>query len=57
MRMTLDEYKARFSDRPQPVPLEYAGQWLAWNEDCTEILAHGSDMSERFDNDDHQIAR
>ena len=49
MQMTLDEYNTRFPDRPPPVPLEYAGQWLAWNEDCTKILAHGGDMSEVHD--------
>lgn len=46
MRMTPDEYRARFPDRPPPVPLEYAGQWLAWNEDHTEILAHGRSIRE-----------
>ena len=49
MQMTLAEYAARFPDRPPPVPLEYAGQWIAWNEDCTEIVAHGSDFTEVHD--------
>jgi hypothetical protein len=46
MQMTLEEYKARFPERPLPVPLEYAGKWIAWNEDCTEIVAHGATLSE-----------
>ncbi len=49
MQMTRDEYRSRFPDRPTLVPLEYAGQWLAWNEDCTEILAHGDSLSEVHD--------
>ena len=39
MRMTLEEVKKRFPDRPKPAPLEFAGQWVAWNEDHTEIVA------------------
>jgi hypothetical protein len=46
MRMTPEEYRQRFPDRPPPVPLEYAGQRLAWNEDHTEILALGSSIGE-----------
>jgi hypothetical protein len=44
MAMTLDEYTKRFPDRNLPVPAEYAGQWVAWNQDCDEILSHGDDM-------------
>lgn len=35
------------SDQPIPraAPLEYAGQWVAWNPKRTEILAHGPDMA------------
>ena len=25
---------------PGPAPVEYAGQWVAWNESQTEIVAH-----------------
>ena len=25
--------------------MEFSGQWLAWNQDRTEILAHGDDMA------------
>jgi len=45
MQMTLDEFTARFPDRARPVSAEYAGQWIAWNEDRTTILAHGGDMA------------
>jgi len=46
MQMTLDEYVRRFPDRLPPIPAEYAGQWVAWNEHRTEILAHGQQMPE-----------
>jgi hypothetical protein len=44
--MTVEEYRKRFPDRQPPVPLEYAGQWLAWNRDCTQILAHADTLDE-----------
>ena len=28
-----------------PTPPEYAGQWVAWNEDHTRIIAHGEDLA------------
>jgi hypothetical protein len=46
MKMTLEEYAARFPGRRPPVPAEYAGQWLAWNNDESEIVAHGTNMTE-----------
>jgi hypothetical protein len=46
MRMKLRDYTARFPGRPEPVPAEHAGEWVAWNEDCTGILAHGIRMDE-----------
>jgi len=46
MQISFSEFSARFADRAPPVPREYAGQWVAWNEDCTEILSHGQDLRE-----------
>ncbi len=46
MQISLGEFSARFANRTKPVPREYAGQWVAWNEDCTEILSHGQDLRE-----------
>jgi hypothetical protein len=46
MRLTLEEAKKRFPDGPRPTPLEYAGQWVAWNKDRTSILAHGAKFGE-----------
>ncbi len=28
------------------VPLEYAGKWIAWSDDWTEIVASGIDVAE-----------
>lgn len=49
MQMTLEEYKKRFPDRPEPIPMEYAGKWIAWNEDRSMIVAHGERFGEVFD--------
>lgn len=35
-------------DRPKPPPVEDAGQWVAWNQEQTEIVAHGHSLSEAF---------
>lgn len=32
--------------RPKSAPSEYAGQWVAWNRDRNEIIAHGSDVAQ-----------
>lgn len=32
--------------RPPPAPIEYAGQWVAWNREQTEIVAHGEKLVE-----------
>lgn len=32
--------------RPKPAPVEYAGQWVAWNRQQSEIVAHGNDLAE-----------
>ena len=35
------------SQKPLPdVPLEYAGKWIAWNDERTEIVASGQDIAE-----------
>lgn len=44
MQLRLEEYRRRFPDRPEPPPAEYAGQWIAWNEQRTKIIAHGDDL-------------
>uniref|UniRef100_A0A7C2PAD8 DUF5678 domain-containing protein n=1 Tax=Schlesneria paludicola TaxID=360056 RepID=A0A7C2PAD8_9PLAN len=33
-------------NRPQPAPLEYVGQWVAWNREMNRIVAHGDDVAE-----------
>ena len=34
------------SRRPKPAPVEYAGQWVAWNREQSEIVAHGAVLAE-----------
>jgi hypothetical protein len=46
MHMTLAEYAIRFPERGEPVPAQYAGQWIAWNMDRTAVVACGTDMCE-----------
>ena len=46
MRITLEQVKRQFPDRPKPAPSELAGQWVAWNSDHTEIVAHGPTFGE-----------
>ncbi len=29
---------------PPPAPIEFAGQWVAWNKQRTEIVAHDKDL-------------
>lgn len=41
--MKLDEYLARFPDQRKPVPPEFSGLWISWNEDLTEIMSSGTD--------------
>lgn len=45
--MYLNPSDPRLSDprRPKPAPVEYAGQWVAWNEDRTAIFAHDNDVA------------
>ena len=31
---------------PRPTPVEFAGQWVAWKKDRSEIVAHGNNASE-----------
>jgi hypothetical protein len=33
-------------ERPVAVPIEYAGQWIAWNQSQTRILAAGRTLPE-----------
>jgi hypothetical protein len=30
----------------QPVPIEYAGKWIAWDHESTQILGSGRTLSE-----------
>jgi hypothetical protein len=32
--------------RPSPAPAEFAGQWVAWNVERTQIIANGRTIAE-----------
>jgi Family of unknown function (DUF5678) len=49
MQMTLEEFHKRFPGHPEPAPMEYAGQWVAWSDDRTQIVAHGRDFGAVLD--------
>ena len=34
----------------RPVPLEYAGKWVAWDSDHSQILAHSDSIQELWQN-------
>jgi len=46
MPMTVDEFRVRFPGRSGLIPAEYAGQWIAWNDDRSEIVANGEDLND-----------
>jgi hypothetical protein len=46
MQLTLKEAEKRSPNGPKPVPLEYAGRWIAWNMDRTNIVAHSANLGE-----------
>jgi hypothetical protein len=33
------------SIHPRPAPIEFSGQWVAWNRQRTQIIAHGPTMA------------
>ncbi len=45
--MFLEPNDPRLNDprRPKPAPAEYAGQWVAWDRDRKQIVAHGNDVA------------
>ena len=43
---TLDPRQHTQPDQVPVVPLEYAGQWLAWTRDLKRIVAHGTTLDE-----------
>lgn len=48
MSMLLAENNAQLSGRLPLIPLELAGHWLAWNDDRSQIVAHGSVYADVF---------
>lgn len=48
-RMTAEEYRQRYPDRPEPVATELLGKWLAWDSTGTRIIAHADTLPELVD--------
>jgi hypothetical protein len=46
MAMTLQQFASKYPDRPRPIPVEYRGQWIAWDADRRQIVSNGSDFKE-----------
>ena len=38
--------KLAVPSRPKVAPVEYAGQWIAWNKDETAVIAHGPNVAQ-----------
>lgn len=36
-------------NRPPPAPIEFAGEWVAWNQAHNEVVAHGDDLEAVYD--------
>jgi hypothetical protein len=46
MAMSLSDFANKYPARAAPISVDYAGQWIAWDADRREIVAHGLDMPE-----------
>jgi hypothetical protein len=42
MRISIAKARVLFANRPAPAPQEYAGEWIAWSPDRSQIVAHGN---------------
>jgi len=40
-----DDPRLQDPNRPKAAPIEFAGEWVAWDEERTEIIAHGDDVA------------
>jgi hypothetical protein len=43
--ITLVEYGEKHPDGPPLIPIQYAGEWIAWDSARRQIVAHGLSMS------------
>jgi hypothetical protein len=43
--MNTSQNKLNDPRRPIPAPVQYAGQWVAWNPERTQVIAHGPDVT------------
>jgi hypothetical protein len=45
MAMTLEQFANKYPSRPRPIPVQYAGQWIAWDANRQQVVAHGWEFS------------
>ena len=46
MIIRIDDPRAQHPRRPTPVPVEFAGQWVAWDRHRTRVVAHGKELAQ-----------
>jgi hypothetical protein len=42
MTITPNEFEKRFPGRRKPISAKFAGQWIAWDSNRDEVVAHGA---------------
>lgn len=47
--MFMSDRIRRNPNSPPPPPLKYAGEWIAWDETRSTVVAHGKDVAKVFD--------
>ena len=43
--MTVNDPRLNDPQRPKAAPIQFAGKWVAWNTERTEIVADGDDVA------------
>ena len=43
--MSPDDPRLNDPRRPKAAPIEFAGLWVAWDKERTQIVAHGDDVA------------
>lgn len=48
MQVHPDDPRLKDPNRPKMAPIEYAGKWVAWDDERQNIVASGTDMEEVY---------
>jgi hypothetical protein len=46
MTITPNEFEKRFPGRRKPISAKFAGQWIAWDSNRDEVVAHGASAAQ-----------